>query len=77
MVASIQAMPSKWLSENGAGVFESVKFQINPIGACRCKPMLIGIAMPFNARRGRRKLTWRATRNLYAREKAEAAKVLR
>jgi len=48
MVTSIQAMPSKWLSEEGAGVFESVKIQINPIGACRCKPMLMRIAMLFS-----------------------------
>jgi hypothetical protein len=60
-VASIQAIPSKWLSEDGAGVLESVKIHINPIAACTCKPML----------------TWRATGNLYAREKAGAAKDLR
>jgi len=54
-------MPSKWLSEDGAGVLDSVKIQINPIAACGCKPML----------------TWRATGDLYARKKAKAGKDLR
>jgi len=52
MVASIQAMPSRWLSEDGAGVFESVKSQINPIVACRRKPMLTRMAMLFSTWQG-------------------------
>jgi hypothetical protein len=49
MVASIQAMPRKWLSEGAAGVFESVKIQINPMAACGCRPMLIRIAVLFSS----------------------------